>query len=362
MKIANPLYDKAFKYLMQNERIAKKVLTIILDQEIHDLQLRPQETTYADDEKRLNYFRLDFKAIISDENGEKKKVLIELQKSKLVTDMIRFRRYLGANYMKADLQVEDAKVAYAEVYPIITVYILGYNLEEIPYLAVNVNHQVIDAVSKQPVEVKSDFIDHLNHRSHILQVRRLPEERKTRLEKFMLFFNQAWCIEEKFIIDLKEDEILPEFADIAKHLREPLMDEELRRQLELEEEFDFNWIYKEQQEARYRELLVEKAKVEKEKTEVEKKKAEAEKEKAKAEKVRAKAEKERAEAEKERAEAEKKKTEAERKKTEAEKEKIEAEKSLHILIKILANSGKSVEEIALLINKPVEWVKKIITE
>ena len=337
MKIANPLYDKAFKYLMQNERIAKKVLTIILDQEIEDLQLSPQETTYADEEKRLNYFRLDFKAIITDENGEKKKVLIELQKSKLASDMIRFRRYLGASYMKADLQVEDAKVAYVEAYPIITVYILGYNLEEVPYLAVNVNHQVIDAVSKKPVKVKSYFIDHLNHRSHILQVRRLPPERKTRLEKFMLFFNQAWCSQEKYIINLKEDELLPEFADIAKHLREPLMDEELRRQLELEEEFDFNWIHKEQQEAKYRELLT------------------------KAEKEKAQAEKKKAEAEKKKAEAEREKAEAEREKVEAERGKIEAEDILINLINNLIKAGKSVEEVALLINKPVEWVKKVIT-
>ena len=352
MKIANPLYDKAFKYLMQNERIAKKVLTIILDQEIEDLQLSPQETIYSNEEKRLNYFRLDFKAIITDENGVKNKVLIELQKSKYASDMIRFRRYLGANYMKTDLQVEDEKASYAEVYPIITVYILGYNIEEIPYLAVNVNHQVIDAVSKQPVDVKSDFIDYLNHRSHILQVRRLPNERKSRLEKFMLFFNQAWCIQEKFVIDLKEEEILPEFADIARHLREPLMDEELRRQLELEEEFDFNWLHKEQEEAKYKKLIQEtqlaKAEIEREKAELDRDKAEAEAEKVKAEQERLAAEREKAEAEHE--------------KLAAEREKAEAEKTLSNLVKLLVSSGKSVEEIAVLTNKSIEWIKKIINE
>ena len=346
MKIANPLYDKAFKYLMQNERIAKKVLSIILDQEIEDLQLSPQETTYADDEKRLNYFRVDFKAVVTDENGEKKKVLIELQKSKSSSDMVRFRRYLGANYMKAELQVEETKVAYVGAFPIITIYILGYNLEEIPYLAVNVNHQVTDAVSKQPVHVKSDFIDHLNHRSHILQVRRLPAERKSRLEKFMLFFNQAWCIEEKFIIDLKEEEILPEFADIAKHLREPLMDEELRRQLELEEEFDFMWSIKEQQEAKYQDLLRQNAEAEKRKAQ-----AEAEKTKAEAERIRAEEERSTAEAEQARAEEERARAEA---------DKAEAETVLFNMIATLEASGKSIDEIAKMINKPVDWIREII--
>jgi hypothetical protein len=34
MKIINPLCDKAFKYLMGNEKFARKVLSIILDVEV----------------------------------------------------------------------------------------------------------------------------------------------------------------------------------------------------------------------------------------------------------------------------------------------------------------------------------------
>ncbi len=44
MKIVNPLYDKAFMFLMQNNRLAKKVLSVILDQEISELSLSQQET------------------------------------------------------------------------------------------------------------------------------------------------------------------------------------------------------------------------------------------------------------------------------------------------------------------------------
>jgi hypothetical protein len=34
MKIANPLYDHAFKYLMSNDKLARKVLSVILDKEV----------------------------------------------------------------------------------------------------------------------------------------------------------------------------------------------------------------------------------------------------------------------------------------------------------------------------------------
>jgi len=38
MKIAYPLYDHAFKYLMSNDRLAKKVLSTIMDKEILELE------------------------------------------------------------------------------------------------------------------------------------------------------------------------------------------------------------------------------------------------------------------------------------------------------------------------------------
>jgi len=74
-------------------------------------------------------------------------------------------------------------------------------------------------------------------------VRRLPEKRYTRLEKFLTLFNQAWCTEEGYIIDLVETP--EEFSDIAKYLQGPVMDKEFRRNLEVEEEIDF--IFEEQE-------------------------------------------------------------------------------------------------------------------
>ncbi len=241
MKIVNPLYDKAFKYLMENNRLAKKVLSVLLDQEIKELTLGQQETIVPDEQRGLTLFRLDFKAVIKEPDGSRKKVLIELQKSKYNTDIKRFRNYLATNYIhvdkkkglsKSDIEGNEDK----EIYPIITIYILGYNLADIPYLAVTVNREIINSVNKERIKVKSFFIDHLTHTSHIIQVRRLPEQRRTRLEKFLTLFNQTWVTENEYILDLQY--IPEEFNDIAKYLQEPVLDDKFRRQLEGEEEID----------------------------------------------------------------------------------------------------------------------------
>ncbi|NCU33100.1 MAG: hypothetical protein EOM23_09270, partial [Candidatus Moranbacteria bacterium] len=94
MKIINPLYDKAFKYLMENEKFARKVLSVILDVDIKEVSLGQQETLFLDEKRQLTLFRLDFKAVIKDADGSTKTVLIELQKSKYPTDIQRFRNYL----------------------------------------------------------------------------------------------------------------------------------------------------------------------------------------------------------------------------------------------------------------------------
>ncbi len=164
MKIINPLYDKAFKYLMENNKFAKKVLSVILDQEVVEVTLGHQETVFPDEKRRLTLFRLDFHAVIREADGNYKTVLIELQKSKFSTDIQRFRNYLGANYMsksKNQTVVNEPVAHYHSAYPIITIYILGYNLDDLPHMAVTVNRDIFDSVSKEKIEVRSFFIEHL---------------------------------------------------------------------------------------------------------------------------------------------------------------------------------------------------------
>jgi hypothetical protein len=244
MKIVNPLYDKAFKYLMENERLSKKVLSVILDQEVIELNLSQQETIVPDEKRSFTLFRLDFVAIIKSKDGSQKKVLIELQKSKYPTDIMRFRSYLGINYAKADKVSQVGKRTLKETYPIITIYILGYNLDDLPYMAVTVNRHIINSVNKETLTVNSFFIDQLTHRSHIIQVLRLPDKRRSRLEQFLSLFNQAWITEERYIIDLQD--IPKDFADIARYLEGAARDEAFRHQLQIEEEIDD--IFDEQEE------------------------------------------------------------------------------------------------------------------
>jgi hypothetical protein len=255
MKIINPLYDKAFKYLMENEKFARKVIAVILDEEVESVSLRPQETMQPDAHRGLTLFRLDFRADIRQADGTLKTVLIELQKSKFATDIQRFRAYLGSQYMdgrQGGTRVKEPEPEYQSPYPIITIYILGYNLDDLPYMAVTVNRDVINSVSKERIKVKSQFIELLTHTSHIIQIRRLPAERRTRLEQFFTLFDQRWVSGEGFVLDLPE--VPEEFSDMARHLEAALMDDAFRRNLAAEGEIDAIF---DAQDAKYLKQIVE---------------------------------------------------------------------------------------------------------
>ena len=243
MRIANPLYDTAFKYLMENNKLAKKIVSLIIEEDIEELILQNHEHTYVDEQRELRFVRVDFKAVIRQPDGTSKKVLIELQKSKSLAEAIRFRRYLGLNYAMPDVEKDrdgnDAKVAY----PIITIYILGYNVEDLPYVSITTGTEVIDSVTKEPLQVNSSFINLLSHRMHVLQVRRLGTERRGRLDHFLNLFSQQWCTSEGYILHIQD--ISPELRDIAEYLSLPLQDKNFILDLSAEEEIELKFGEKE---------------------------------------------------------------------------------------------------------------------
>ena len=123
MVIANPIYDVVFKRLMEDKRIAKFFIGTLLEQNIENVEVKPQEYTYdgevdLDDPNirkaieakvmerlTIRVYRLDFIATIKTESGELKKVLIEIQKANNQVDLMRFRDYLGEQYKKQDLSL-----------------------------------------------------------------------------------------------------------------------------------------------------------------------------------------------------------------------------------------------------------------
>ncbi|HRF41970.1 MAG TPA: hypothetical protein PK198_24425, partial [Saprospiraceae bacterium] len=73
---------------------------------------------------------------------------------------------------------------------------------------------------------------------------------RSRIEQFLTLFNQAWVMEQKYILDLQE---VPEgFEDIAEYLQRPLQEEEIRAKLRAEEEVEAIFAQQEADKAYYK--------------------------------------------------------------------------------------------------------------
>lgn len=192
MLIANPIYGVFFKFLMEDTKIASKLLSAIIGEEIVELELRPQETLVSVPQYYLSVFRLDFKATIKTEVGQYKKVLIELQKGKKSFDIMRFRKYLGENYTKIDEYKNNNGEIVRQALPIIAIYFLGFRLNNLPAAVMKAAHHYYNVVTGEELHGKDDFVEQLIHDCFVIQIPRLQITMQNKIEKMLLIFNQRF--------------------------------------------------------------------------------------------------------------------------------------------------------------------------
>ena len=238
MIIANPLYDVVFKYLLEDVEIAKELLAAILGEDIISVELKPQETL-AESSRGITVLRFDFNAVIRKKNGELHKVLVELQKAKQPMDIMRFRRYLGENYRKEDVVINEDGTSESLPLPIITIYFLGFSLNNVPSAIVKINRVYRDVVTHEVLDIKNEFVELLTHDSYIIQVRKLSDGPRNRLERILRVFSPDFEVsQDKHILDFQGDTDEPLVKKIVERLGRAIASEELRHNMNLEDELD----------------------------------------------------------------------------------------------------------------------------
>ena len=239
MTIANPIYDTVFKYLMEDERIARTILSALLKEDIVKVEVRPHE--YANGQKEvLSIFRIDFGATIRKPDGQEQLILIELQKTWLPTETLRFRQYLGVHYQNPKNIVTDSDDRHA--LPMVAIYLLGHTVGEIDKPVVYVRHQAFD-YNDEPVTkgIPNRFIDSLNHDSILVQIPRLHGRINNRLDKVLSFFDQTRVSSEsEHYLSLDESAFDTADSDMQPIIHRLMMaaaSVELRQNMNVEDEY-----------------------------------------------------------------------------------------------------------------------------
>ena len=242
-RIANPIYDAAFKYLMDDPRVAQTLIAAVLQIEKKDiLDLKPDRneiTTVKRDE--INACRLDFTVRIKTKDGEKS-VYIELQKAWAKGEMKRFRSYLAAQYTRASNVGDDNHPL-----PVLSIYILG---ETVDHLDEAVTYIVRGYRNQKGIEINKNkpswFVECLSHDMVVIQIPKINPRPDSALDNLLTMFDQSKMDPDDHQViyydiddyDIPKGELRDDMRFIVRRLEHATVSEDIRMKMALEDKVD----------------------------------------------------------------------------------------------------------------------------
>lgn len=298
------------------------------EKEVRELKMCRNEYTNLQ-QTRISLFRIDFSAKLVDETGKEELVLIELQKTWLATETLRFRQYLGAQYMnKENMPESDNPKGFG--LPIISIYILGHKVGDLQHPVVYVRRHYLDS-EDQPIDkgVPDPFIESLTHDSIIVQIPYLKSHARNHLERILSVFDQDYRIAaDEHLLNINEEGMGVEERLLVNRLVMAAASPEIRRDMQVEDEI------LSEIEARDTTIMLKDKEIEQKDQEIELKEQE----------------------------IEQKDQEIEQKSQEIEQKSQEIEQLLRSSINNLSVRGMSASEIASILGKPEELIIQLMTE
>lgn len=188
----------------------------------------------------ISMFRIDFGAHVKEADGTIHLVLIELQKTWLETETLRFRQYLGAQYSNPEnVPSENNKDGYA--IPMVAIYLLGHRVGDINVPVLYVKHKAYDYDGNVVTDgIPDPFVESLIHDSIIVQIPLLHGQVNNRLEKVLSVFDQSQKNgSDRHVLNVN-DTPFNDDEDMQYLLRRLLMaaaDAQLRQDMNVEDEY-----------------------------------------------------------------------------------------------------------------------------
>jgi hypothetical protein len=264
VRIANPIYDVVFKYLLDDEKVPRLVLSALLGKEVLELQFRPTEVHHEavkPDGTHFLVLRMDFAATLRMEDGGRKLVLIEIQKARSASDVQRFRRYLGSNYASPENVYQDPD-GIEQALPIVTIYFLGQGLECVDVPVLKVNRHYLDLTTGDEVRITDPFVEALTHDAIVVQINRLRNRQRTDLERLLEVFDQGLASRsDPHLLDILEENFPEHYQAVLRRLMRAGAEQAVRDKMDVEDDILTAFQDQARESADLRQALVEKDQV-----------------------------------------------------------------------------------------------------
>ena len=241
--VVNPIYDTVFKYIMQDEKVAKVLIGNILKTKVVSIQMNNNEyAAMLPDGKKV--FKLDFSATILDKENKQQLVHIEVQKALEEGEIMRFRHYLGAIYMDSTKKYQEIiknpktkeEITVEHPLPIHTIYILGHELGSGLNNSVMHGENIFKDQDGNVIQIpeNNDYINGLTHTVTFVIAPLTKKNVKTHLDRLLSIFSDCEPNKEEIEIDEYFDDS-DDYRTLMKALQKASVDKQLRGNLELEQ-------------------------------------------------------------------------------------------------------------------------------
>ena len=234
MIVANPIYDIVFKYLMEDNRIARTILSALLKKNVVEVEVRPHE--YANDQRdTLSVYRIDFGATIEEEDGSRRLILVELQKARHETNTLHFLQDLDSCHSNP----KNMKGNYD--LPTVAVYLLGYQIGDIEAPVIYLRPLTLDYNGNVVTKGLPDpFVESLTHDSIIVQIPRLHGQINNRLDMVLSIFDQTRKDKMDEHILRLDEQVYSDDRDMERIIHRLTMaaaDADMRHRMNVEDEY-----------------------------------------------------------------------------------------------------------------------------
>lgn len=265
-QFVNPIYDTVFKYIMQDEKVAKVLIGSILKTRVEKITMNNNEYS-AVMPNGQKVFKLDFTATIADSDGNHQLVHIEVQKALERGEIMRFREYLGVLYMDAtkcttttEKSANNRQVKVDHPLPIHSIYILGHELGDGLKHSVMHGDNVFYDQDNNVIDLPSnnDYINGLTHKVTFVIAPLTKQNVQTKLDKLLSIFSECDRYNPKKIVEI--DEFLDnsdEYRTVMRALQKASSDPQLRGNLSLEQHAWGNYVFLEDENRELKSQLAE---------------------------------------------------------------------------------------------------------
>ena len=181
---------------------------------------------------------MDFAARVRTPDGGERQVLIEIQKTNAPTVVERFRAYLGQQLCSPANVIEHPS-GRREAAPIVTIYLLGYDLGLSDEAVLDVCPRATARRTGAEIDTGHPFIAGIHHRSHIVQISRLRGRRRDELQRVLSIFDQGEARIERGgaqVLTIDESAYPPEYGFVLRQLQRAASESDVRRFMEGEDQ------------------------------------------------------------------------------------------------------------------------------